>query len=293
MNLKDSFNLSALLPNLAETELLKWFESLTKSASTVYDKALDMDYLKTHIGGKNHRMFDGGHDIFSAWDRAKDALPDDTFSQEVIGYVSALWKDVTTTKGLPFATIDKAKYDDWAEAVSSWNIPGLDKGYLYDLLSFDVIEIMSSAFGAFGVVFALKKEDKEKLAEILGSMGIVGIISANPIMGMVTIGLTFYSYKIKKIEMDKESAFKGGFTTIVTGFLFSALGLPFILDFVLVVLISRLLKKHLLDKKDVRDYFKSNIKKFFKELKNNSINGSVSDFFGKKFGFMFLKKESS
>lgn len=96
---------------LSQVNLLQWSEELTKSAATVYDKALDLEYLKTHIGGGDHRLFDGGHDIFNAWDRAKDASSNDSFSEEVIGYISSLWKDVTTTKGLPFQTMDKAAFD--------------------------------------------------------------------------------------------------------------------------------------------------------------------------------------
>ena len=90
------------LPFLSSPELLNWSENITKGTASAYDKALDMQYLKTHIGGGNHRMFDGGHDLFNAWDRAKDAKHDDSSTDEVIGYVSPIWKDLTTKQGLPF-----------------------------------------------------------------------------------------------------------------------------------------------------------------------------------------------
>jgi len=77
-------------------DLLKWSETITKSAATVYDKAIDANYLATHIGGGNHRMFDGGHDILNAWDTVKSASTEDSFQQEVIGYTVPL-KDLTTT----------------------------------------------------------------------------------------------------------------------------------------------------------------------------------------------------
>ena len=59
---------------LADNDLLKYLEGMTKSASSVYDKALDAEYLKSHVGGGDHRLFDGGHDIFSAWEKAREGF---------------------------------------------------------------------------------------------------------------------------------------------------------------------------------------------------------------------------
>jgi hypothetical protein len=275
-------NPGVIFPALAETQLLRWFGKVTDSASTVYDKALDAEYLKTHIGGGDHRLFDGGHDVLSAWERAKDALPDDTFSQEVIGCVSALWKDVTTVKGLPFATVDKAGFDNWVQNISSWGIPGLDRTYLYDLLSFDAMEIIASGFGMFGVIFALNKKDQEKLAEILASMGIVSITSANPIMGMITMGLTFYSYKVKKTEIDKKSFVKGGVITSSSVLVFTVLGLPFLIELIIVLMVSHLLKKHLFADPMLVGHFKS----YFVQAKGSIKHkyGSYRKMFKKRVG---------
>ena len=187
---------AALFAFLAQDKLLSWLGELTKSSATIYDKALDAEYLKTHIGGGDHRLFDGGHDVIRAWDKVRQAAPDDSFQQEVLGYVSALWKDVTTVKGLPFTTVSKENFASWVEALD-W-IPGVDRKYLYDLCSFDAMEILSTALGAVGVLFALKKEDQKMLAKILGSMSIVSILSANPIMGIFVIGAAGYAFKKKK-----------------------------------------------------------------------------------------------
>ena len=118
---------------------------------------MDWDYLvnRNAMGGGEHRLFDRGHDIFSAWERARDALPDDSFAQEVVGYISVLWKDVTTTKGLPFTTVNRDDFNSWVDTASTW-IPGVDREYLYDLLSFDAMEIFSTTLGALGVFFAFK-----------------------------------------------------------------------------------------------------------------------------------------
>ena len=231
---------------LADKDLLRYLETLTKSAASVYDKALDREYLISHIGGGYHRLVDGGHDLFHAWERVKDALPDDTFGQEVVGYVTALWKDVSTVQGLPFFTLQKEQFDSWVEATSHL-IPGLNRKYLYDLLSFDAYELLSSGIATVGVIFALKKDDQEKLAELLGSMGIISILSANPIMGIIAIGTSAYAYTKKKMEFDKKSFMKSAIITTTSMALFSFLGLPILFELVIVAVVTRVLRKKVLD----------------------------------------------
>jgi len=125
-------------------------------------------------------MFDGGHDLISGWQHAKDALDDDTFSHEVIGYASAIWKDVTTVKGLPFFTWSKDTFEQSAEWVSN-TIPYANKAWFYDLCSYDIFEIFSVTVGTATALFLLNKDEMEKLSEILSSMGIISILSANPL----------------------------------------------------------------------------------------------------------------
>ena len=243
---------------LADNSLLKHLETLTKSASTAYDKALDSEYLKTHIGGGDHRLFDGGHDVFNAWDRVKDALPDDSFDQEVLGYISSLWKDLSTSKGLPFTTVSKDSFESWVNTTSEW-IPGMDRKYLYDLLSFDAYELLSTGLGAVGVLFALKKADQEKLAELLGSMGIVSILSANPIMGLFVIGTSAFAYSKKKMEFDKKSFAKSTIVTSTSMALFSILGMPILFELVIIGVLTKVLRKQVLDNDDFLDSIKEKV----------------------------------
>jgi hypothetical protein len=195
-------------------------------------------------------MFDGGHDLFGAWSKVKDSLPDDTFAQEVTGYMQGLWKDLTTQKGLPFATLEQANYEEWVEKISSF-VPGVSKEYLYDLCSYDALEIFSTALGAVAVIFSLNNQDKQKVSEILGAMSITSIISANPIMGLVTIALCTYSYKKKKMSIDKVAAMKSGSVVIVSAVMFSVLGLPFLIELVLVMVVANLFKKKVLGNEEL------------------------------------------
>lgn len=50
-NTSKPFEIGAVAAILSQTEILKWMEQFTKSAASVYDKALDAEYLRTHIGG--------------------------------------------------------------------------------------------------------------------------------------------------------------------------------------------------------------------------------------------------
>ena len=234
-----------LLAFLSTRELLKWSESISEGAASIYDKALDAEYLRTHIGGGDHRLFDGGHDLLSAWGRVKEASPDDSLSQEVIGYVSAIWKDVTTAKGLPFTNVDKSSFDGWVDKLSS--IPGLNREYLYDLLSFDVFEVLSTGLGAVGILLCLNKDDQRKLSEILGAMGITAIISANPLMGLMVIAVTGYSYFKKKQKLEGKALAKGAAVAGISAGLFAVLGLPILVELVIVIVVMTLLRKHILD----------------------------------------------
>ena len=59
-------------------DLLKWTESVTDGPGSIYDKAMDAEYIRTHIGGGDHRLFDGGHDlvtwIMSTWQKFSDMI---------------------------------------------------------------------------------------------------------------------------------------------------------------------------------------------------------------------------
>ena len=232
-------NVHALLPFLSQVDLLQWSKDVVNGIDGLYDKAMDAEYLKTHIGGGNHRLFDGGHDPINAWEKVANASSTDSFSQEVIGYVSALWKEMTTTKGLPFFTADKQNYDKSAEWVSG-TIPGANKNWFYDLHSFDVFEILSTSLGFIGVIFLLKKDNQEKLSEILGSMGIISIITANPLMGIAVIATTAYAYKNKKINT--EDAIKGAGQAGISLAIFNLLGLPMLIELFIVINVLRMVK---------------------------------------------------
>ena len=258
-------------------ELLKWSETVTKSAASIYDKALDANYLATHIGGGNHRMFDGGHDIFNAWDAAKSASTDDTFQQEVVGYTSALWKDVTTVKGLPFTTLSKDAYNANAEWVVD-AIPGATKSWFYDLMSFDAFEILSTGLGTVSMIYFLSKDDTKKLSEILGAMGIISIISANPLMGMAVILCTAYSFLVKKNKIQLKKVIVGAGMAGISAAIFAVLGLPVLIELGIVIVITKLLRDQIIENEDLLNFIKVKVSKL---PTPNEIKESVNENYAK------------
>ncbi len=247
---------------LSDPSLLKTLRSITDAPSNIYDKAMDSEYLSgLSGGGGNHRLFDNGHSLFDAWEKVKDASTEDTFSQEVAGYASAIFKDISTPKGLPFTTLDKANYEEWAESINNLNIPGVNKEYLYDLTSFDALEILGTSIGVLGAALALKKEDNKKLSEILGSMGIVSILSANPLMGICTVATTAYAYKKNKQKIDKTSFLKGGASSGAAALIVGALGLPFLIELVIAAVVVKAIKSEDWEPKDVLTLIKEHFKK--------------------------------
>ena len=241
---------SAALSFLSQDELLKWLKQFTETAETVYDKAMDANYLKDKIGSYNHRMFDGGHDPVGAWEAVKNASDTDTFSQEVIGYAQSMFKDMSTIQGMPFLKIDKNWYDQSSEWLTS-TIPESSKDWLRDLLTYDSFEILASSLGVVGAMFCLKKGDMDKLSHILGSMGIISLLSLNPLMGIAVVFITAYAYYNKKEKLDTKSLSQGMATATISWIIFSVLGLPILIELIIVIVILKVLKNYSYSVKDI------------------------------------------
>ena len=114
------------------------------------------------------------------------------------------------------------------------------------------------ACGAVGLLFALSKDDQEKLSEILGAMGISAIISANPLMGLSAIATTGYAYWKKKqsgeeLKLETGAAAKGAAVAGVSAGLFMIMGLPILVELVIVISLTSLLQKHILDNETVKE----------------------------------------
>ncbi len=238
--------LPTVLPLLSQTQWLKYLEGMTASAATKFDKALDARYLQTAVGGGNHRMFDGGHTIGGAWSNVARMCAETRCSnkEQIDGYFKALWKDATTPKGLPFMTMEKQTYDSIAQRLNKY---GISKNWTYDALSYDALEVLAAGISAAAVVYFLKTEQIEELSEALGAMGVVSILSANPILALVMISAV--AYAIATGTDLNAGAATGGIvkTSIISGALVLLPGV-FLVQISAAVALSILLEKGMTEK---------------------------------------------
>ena len=174
-----------LLATELAIELTDFLQKAAAGPATIYDRALDANYLATHIGGSYHRLFDGSHDLLGAVRAARDASPDDSVVQEAIGTLQALFKDVTTIRGLPIATWDYETYYQVSEYLNDkFHIP---KSWFYDLNTYDAAELIGSSIGVVALALSWNRADTETFSRLVGSMGLSAALSANPLLLVVTI----------------------------------------------------------------------------------------------------------
>ncbi len=238
-------DLSTVLPIISQSQWLNYLETLTKSVPTNFDKVLDAEYLKTYAGGPNHRLFDGRHTLGGAWSNIADMCAKTGCStrEQVNGYFGALWKDATTPKGLPFMTMEKQTYDSLANKLSNY---GVSRNWTYDALSYDALEILGAGISAAAVVYFLKTEQIEELSEALGAMGIVSIVSANPLLALVMISSIAYAIATGtdlSVKASTEGIVK---SSIISGALVLLPG-AFLLQVTAAVTIAVLLEKNMKD----------------------------------------------
>ncbi len=247
-------NLPTILPILSQSQWLNYLETLTKSAATNFDKAMDAKYLQNAIGGGNHRLFDGGHTLGGAWSNIAEMCSKTGCStkEQVNGYFGALWKDATTPKGLPFMTMEKQTYDSLADKLRNY---GVSKNWTYDALSYDVLEILGAGISAAAVVYFLKTEQVEKLSEVLGAIGIVSVVSANPLLALVMISSVAYAIATGT-DLNAKAAMEGVIKSLVISGAFILLPGTFLLQVTTAVAIAILLEKKMKDENYVfaKDY---------------------------------------
>jgi hypothetical protein len=59
------------------SELSNWLtDRLSNQHATLVSKGMDSEYIRTHIGGGWHRLYDGGHSLAGSWNVVGSSLPD-------------------------------------------------------------------------------------------------------------------------------------------------------------------------------------------------------------------------
>ena len=149
-------------------ELNGWISTLTAGAPTIYDKAMDSVYNATRVGGGLHRQFDGGHTIIGAFRSARDAAPNNSILQELVGASKGLLKDSVTPRGLPFVTWDQEIYHRAAQAVERYLL--ISKDTFYKMTSWNVPQVLSGGLGLVDLAAAWKSGSVRRLSETAGRL---------------------------------------------------------------------------------------------------------------------------
>ena len=179
----------ALVASDLSGDLNKLVAAAVKGAPTVYDKAMDANYLDpalhSGLGGSYHRVFDGGHTIAGAARAARGVSADDTVVQEALGTIKALLRDASTPRGLPLATWDKPTFDSVAGALESKF--GIPKSWFYELNTYDAADLLGASIGVVSVIYRWNRADTEEFARLASVIGISAAVSTNPLLMVVSV----------------------------------------------------------------------------------------------------------
>jgi len=158
----------------------KWVGKLIDDTPTIYDKAIDKNYILTHIGSWKHRLFDGSHTPHQMWEKVKETLPDDSRLEEIKAYFFSMAKDLQTPAGLPIYTASKEGFDKTAKYLK--DTYGIPSNWLYDIQTINLAELLGSLISMFAILFHWNKKDKEIFGDIASSLMVSGLIGGNPLV---------------------------------------------------------------------------------------------------------------
>ncbi len=169
----------------------QWLKELLQSAASVstptaWDRAMDAVYNAGREHGNLHRLFDGGHSIKGALEAGLSAVPENHWIENLGGTLSAIWRDAVTPKGMPFVTLGREWFDEANSAVARYAGAAVPVDILRDWVTWDATEFVTSSLGAVVVVFQFKGDRVVHLARTAGSLGLVGVASANPLAVVVS-----------------------------------------------------------------------------------------------------------
>lgn len=189
---KSAINGAAMVVNAAlasefSRSVESWLgEMFNTGIPSIYDQAVDAVYNATHIGGGHlHRLFDGSHSPWSMWEKVRGVSEQDTLAQEVVGYFSALGKDLSSKVGIPLLDWNKASYDQVAGALNTTF--GVPKSWFADLIHINATELIGTSIGVIAVALNWNKAEVKEFSSLAASLGISSLSSANPALAVLTL----------------------------------------------------------------------------------------------------------
>ncbi len=169
------------------SEFSNWLsDHLSNQYPTIASKAMDAEYIRTHIGGGWHRLYDGGHTLLGSWNAVSEAMPDLSALDQVGVWANEYWKDLITTRGMPIIVLDHA--DNASE-------------YFKHLDCVNLAQLIGAE--AFGISIYCNWNDPAKLVASATATECSGIAYANvvaPLVSLIALGRAYFL--LKKSDQD-------------------------------------------------------------------------------------------
>lgn len=147
---------------------------------------MDAEYLRTHIGGGWHRLYDGGHSLVGSWKAVTESFPDLGVLNQLGVWANEYWKDLITTRGMPIVILDHA-----------------DKVGEY-FKHFDCVNLAQLIGGEVcGVSIYCNWNEPAKLVASATATECSGIVYANivaPLVSLIALGRVYFL--LKESEQD-------------------------------------------------------------------------------------------
>lgn len=161
------------------SEFSNWLtDHLSNQYATVASRAMDAEYLRTHIGGGWHRLYDGGHTLAGSWKAVSSSLPDLAALDQLGVWANEYWKDLITARGMPILILDHA--DQASE-------------YFKHLDCVNVAQLIGGEI--CGVSIYCNWNDPAKLVASATAAGGSGIVYANvvaPLVSLIALGRAYF-----------------------------------------------------------------------------------------------------
>jgi DNA-binding transcriptional LysR family regulator len=170
---------SAALNWKNNSEFSNWLtDHFSNQVASIGSKAMDAEYLRTHIGRSWHRLYDGGHSLIGSWKAVSESLPDLSALDQLGIWANEYWKDLIITRGMPILILDHA------DKVSEY-FKHLDCANVAQVLGGEVC----------GVSIYCNWNDPAKLVASATATECSGIVYANvvsPLVSLIGLGRAFY-----------------------------------------------------------------------------------------------------
>jgi hypothetical protein len=167
------------------------FQFLERHSPIEYDRIMDRVYAETHIGGGQHRAFDGSHTFAGSYQTIAEATGDVDASE----YFKAHLNELVTPEGIPLLTLDHTLLrwttDVVSDVLGGRFSPGQLRSFAVDVNSVNAGELLSATVGVGFILFALRSSDSRAFSRVVSLNLCIGLATANPLQifaGLVGLG---------------------------------------------------------------------------------------------------------